>query len=632
VAVGESRQKRSNRSSGKQEGRRAKKPPSNQRRRTSPRVDVGIITIRDDEFDAILEAFPEKAGVYQKRREYTLRWADAGGGEKYCIAILRQIEQGNGEAQEAARDLLDDLNPALLLVVGIGGALPSDDITLGDVALATRVNDYSVEARKEGADPTYNLSGGPIAKKIAAGVANLAGRADDLGDWNQHLSARPLVSWTDSGQLYGPTDWQNEVRQKLEFHFGPNAKVRPPRFKAGAIASSDRLVKDPAVLFPWIQTARHLLAVEMESGGVYRAARDRCLMLAIRGISDIVGLKRSNDWTMYACASAAAFARAYLRTKPIRPRSPSSGTTSPISEDPSSEKGQSSKTGRIDVLYANILPLRQFPKTIYVAPAKYGSFRECWAVLRKGAEGHVSEAWELHNKNVFSFVDPSTSRLSLIADIGAVEEHPSRDWSASSDPNNRRLFAHLLNGALRDDLDALGVWFFWRDEVFAFAGKPDADPRKVEYRNLHQRSTMTVVSHYQAKLKDGSVLPYLRHLGFRGRFRLYEDIWYLEVTPTYQFTTDGKKKYRFHESQLKGIKQLEKNRSVLSQLLLWSSVLRGEAARSSTDRPPLLVFGDPPTFRFQEGMSENEWIPLNEDDPSSVDEVSSSNIGEESEL
>jgi nucleoside phosphorylase len=86
---------------------------------------------------------------------------------------------------------------------------------------------------------------------------------------------------------------------------------------AGPIASSDRLVKDPALLIPWLTTTRNLLAVEMESGGVYRAVRERCPMLAIRGISDIVGLKRADAWTKFACASAAAFTRAFLRTRPI---------------------------------------------------------------------------------------------------------------------------------------------------------------------------------------------------------------------------------------------------------------------------------------------------------------------------
>jgi len=68
-----------------------------------------------------------------------------------------------------------------------------------------------------------------------------------------------------------------------------------------------------------IERQRHegFVGREMESGGVYRAARERCPMLAIRGISDIVGLKRADDWTKYACASAAAFTRAFLRTRPV---------------------------------------------------------------------------------------------------------------------------------------------------------------------------------------------------------------------------------------------------------------------------------------------------------------------------
>ena len=131
------------------------------------------------------------------------------------------------------------------------------------------------------------------------------------------LPARPPVVWRGKGQLEGPPEWQRELRAKLEHHHGKGATPRTPVYAAGPIASSDRLVKDPAVLIPWLTTARNLLAVEMESGGVYRAVRERCPMLAIRGISDIVGLKRADAWTKYACASAAAFTRAFLRTRPV---------------------------------------------------------------------------------------------------------------------------------------------------------------------------------------------------------------------------------------------------------------------------------------------------------------------------
>ena len=283
-------------------------------------VDVGVLTIRDDEFRAVLAAFPDRIGPCKgtrSSREYSLHRADVGGGAHYTLALLRQIEQGNGEAQSAARDLIEDLAPRLILVVGIAGGVPSGDATLGDVVLSTRIHDFTVEARSADEAPTYSMTGGPVSRALAAAIAHLPAREAELGAWTQGLPAQPSVSWAAKGQLYGPKDWQAALRAKLEHHYRGETAPRPPIYVDGPIASSDRLVKDPALLIPWLQTARKLLAVEMESGGVYRAAQDRCAMLAIRGISDIVGLKRSDAWTKYACASAAAFSRAFLRTRPI---------------------------------------------------------------------------------------------------------------------------------------------------------------------------------------------------------------------------------------------------------------------------------------------------------------------------
>jgi nucleoside phosphorylase len=292
---------------------------------SSPRVDIGIVTIRDDEFRAVLAAFPEKVGTHQgASRTYTLRHADAGGGERYRIAVLRLIEQGQGEAQDAARDLIDDLGPRLVLVVGIAGGRPSADIALGDVVVSTRIHDFTVEARKSGEPATYAVTGGPIDKALAGLVANLAGREDELGDWTADLPPQPPVTWTKKGQLSGPPDWQRELRDTLAHHHGPQAAPRAPVYAAGPIASSDRLVKDPELVIAWLKAARNLVAIEMESAGVYRAARERCPMLAIRGISDIVGLTRADAWTKYACAAAAAFTRAFLRTRPVELASASS--------------------------------------------------------------------------------------------------------------------------------------------------------------------------------------------------------------------------------------------------------------------------------------------------------------------
>ncbi len=115
---------------------------------------------------------------------------------------------------------------------------------------------------------------------------------------------------------------KKKVRNSLNKFFGPASQARDPLVTAGPIASSDLLVKDTATLSAWKERARHIQAVEMELRGVYTASRRKNReypVLAVRGISDVVGLNRSPEWTEYACHSAAAFAKALIATRPIEP-------------------------------------------------------------------------------------------------------------------------------------------------------------------------------------------------------------------------------------------------------------------------------------------------------------------------
>jgi len=569
-------------------------------------VHIGILTIRDDEFKAVLKAFPENPRTIKGRhREYALRTSDAGDGQRYQVAILRQIEQGNGEAQEAARDLIDDLQPALLLVVGIAGGLPSDDITLGDVVISTRVVDFSVEARKFEERTTYSIGGGPIAKSISGGVANLGSREDELGEWWGELPPLPKVELKPS-HFYGPRAWRKSVKESLQRHF-TGTVARTPTFSAGPIASSDRLVKDPELIIPILTTSRHLLAIEMESAGVHRAARDKTPMLAIRGLSDIVGYKRNDAWTKYACAAAAFFTRAYLRTTPV----PLSGALSvtAVASSSTSPKGEQEEEA-----FSNLLPLRHFPERLFVGPALCRSMKHGWSILRRpGSSSPVSGAWTLYEGNVYSFEDPEQSCLRSIVDVGGLEEFDSREWAFSDDPDKRRLFVYLLNACLRDDLWTLGVRHHGDQEVYAFMGRPDEPPRKLKYANLKVRSTATVVAHYESTSKQGKTYPFLRHNAFHGRFRLLAGMYYLEITPTYRFTRDGRDLDRFHEEKLSGIKRLERNRSVLSQLLIWQAILRAPWPRTDSSR--LLEFAPLLSFRFTSNLVDSELTPL---DPPSV--------------
>jgi nucleoside phosphorylase len=107
----------------------------------------------------------------------------------------------------------------------------------------------------------------------------------------------------------------------LQKHFPQDAPVRPPLFRSGAIISSGALVKSANLARQWQETARQASAVEMELAGVWHAARyanQGTHVLAIRGLSDIIGYKRDPAWTEFAAYSAAAFMHALLTSGIIR--------------------------------------------------------------------------------------------------------------------------------------------------------------------------------------------------------------------------------------------------------------------------------------------------------------------------
>jgi len=108
-------------------------------------VDFAIITVRSDEYRCVLAHFTGHETVSGRRYYEYSRVKTAPGGEA-GVVIVRCLEQGHGSAHDVTRDVIEDLDPGWILLVGIAGGLPSDDYSLGDVLLASRIYDHSVSA------------------------------------------------------------------------------------------------------------------------------------------------------------------------------------------------------------------------------------------------------------------------------------------------------------------------------------------------------------------------------------------------------------------------------------------------------------------------------------------------------
>jgi nucleoside phosphorylase len=290
-------------------------------------IDIGIITIRMDEFEAMLDRFPFLRIAKSASREYHFsRIKTNANNEELGVIIARSPEQGTGPMQALTGNIITDLSPNWVFVVGIAGGFADSDFTLGDVLLSKRVHDFSVSAALEGNVQQFQDMGGPMHQDVENLVVNLPARKAELGDWSDPKNlglTRPVEQISDSATnppFYGDDKTRAKTFKAFDNHFSKKSIPRNPRFWDAPLISGNTLLKDTQLAGKWRENARHAAGVEMEVAGACLAARynGQRRVLAIRGISDIVGYMRRPEWTEFACRSAAAFAFALIKSGIIR--------------------------------------------------------------------------------------------------------------------------------------------------------------------------------------------------------------------------------------------------------------------------------------------------------------------------
>jgi nucleoside phosphorylase len=144
---------------------------------------------------------------------------------------------------------------------------------------------------------------------------------DEFGNWSSNvvrIIPKPLeqIPHEPDNRYYGPDKWRAKVHKALMAAFPAGKVPRDPVYKVAPNITAATLLKNTELAESWRQSARHAASVEMELGGIYIAARfggdGNTRVLAIRGLSDIVGYKRAPEWTAFACVSAAVFAEALV--------------------------------------------------------------------------------------------------------------------------------------------------------------------------------------------------------------------------------------------------------------------------------------------------------------------------------
>lgn len=247
-------------------------PGSQPTRSASQAGGIGVVAIKATETRALIEVF----GLTKNR--------DTPGGQDFYIGtvesadgpvelvVARTLEQGQRSIMPTLANLRRHSNPAIFVLVGIGGAI-NRDLVIGDVVIATRVVYY--ELRRETPDQVHR-------------------RGEE-----RHAPA-PIAHALNSFF----TDYHDPAR--LESAAGP-FRVLP-----GPIGSGDAVIMNTeSRIRNFLLTYNEkILAVDTEAGGLTQFCHetpppDHPPWLVIRGISDLADHTKTNDHQHSAARNAA---------------------------------------------------------------------------------------------------------------------------------------------------------------------------------------------------------------------------------------------------------------------------------------------------------------------------------------
>ncbi len=262
---------------------------------------------------------------------------------------------------------------------------------------------------------------------------------------------------------------------------------------------------------------------------------------------------------------------------------------------------------KTETLYLNLLPIIAFPKRICIAQTKC---REGWEVYEKLAQlrSRPGSAWMLHGGNIYSFYDLSEHPWPKICDRGTLETYPGSVWAEDSDADAEKNFVRLLNLCLRDKLAKNGIEYHAKHDFYYFRDTDDLSPKQVDYHAIQKNTHRIVFEAY--KPNNNQEPAHYRHSAFHAQFLRFDGTWYLEINPSYHFTSNGRAGYYFSHNSLSGIKRLEKNAAVMGQVVMWAELLRRYFPKpdlTNYDEDARLLFGELPTFGIERGIPDKSW-------------------------
>jgi nucleoside phosphorylase len=207
---------------------------------------------------------------------YSAKLSGASYDHQFKFLLCHPSEWGNAVSQYYMQEITAAFKVHLMICIGIAGGI-SDDVRLGDVVVSSSVYDISERQKVTDKSTEYDTEPYSADDKLVQKIAFLKSHPNLQEVW-EAWQINTLYTLEEAAKLAGVNDdlavrARGLAREGADFQIG--AVVSGPVGQSKKLKASIKSIK------------RKMLALETESGGVFRIGKKRNIpCLTIRGISD----------------------------------------------------------------------------------------------------------------------------------------------------------------------------------------------------------------------------------------------------------------------------------------------------------------------------------------------------------
>ncbi len=240
-----------------------------------------------------------------------------------------------------------------------------------------------------------------------------------------------------------------------------------------------------------------------------------------------------------------------------------------------------------EIVTTNLLEIK-FPEKLYVGKLNLDRKEILKGIRRKKVNDReviyyyknqkglrFSADWIDYEKHIYTFHDlwNTNHDLSKIVDVGSVDVIRPEEFY-EQDQNCLRAFKALLKFCFSKQAYFWGIDFYHDDKVYVFVPEDENIITRTETWNTGKRNTSREVIRVKLHKKDYTPW-YYTNLAFSIIFRFYDNKWYIEISPEWYITFDGKQKHYWeHEDVSSYLKRVEKNQHVLNHIRFIGNYLK----------------------------------------------------------